>query len=1403
MSNIPQGALMRAQNVVIDRDGIIEPSRGFVQYGPIGENDDRAKQILDYKSRLLVHYTDKLAYDNDAGTFTALKKTYSEVDSGLRIKYIEFNGNLYITTNEGIKKVATTATNSFPSLEAIEEVDAGGVKAADLEAFPDYTVIGFLTEYSKVSYRVVWLRRDINNNLIIGYPSARFEVVNPTNKSCQVKLNITIPLDIVSGYEDTPKSEFFYQVYRSSIAQSAEPFSLENLNLVSSNDEMRLVYEDYPSETQLDNKLITFTDIVTDDYRNGGANLYTNEISGDGIAQANFRPPISKDIALYKNTAFFSNTKTYHNMNMTLTGIGNMREINDIWQIFYNVDPITDEATTIIYFDSPHGLLVGDYFVLQGVNPNKPNHYLNNTWQVYEAGTNTIKIQTEDWTTDPVFASSASIYTSYISINKGLSNEEKYFFVGRQAIERATFTAKPTAGSYITFSSIGSIQKYCLWFEAITPAVKAKYTLTFPADVSGSLNNKYFYLNTADNKSYYIWYSVNGAGSDPQLTRSTGIKVDLSTNATANSVTIATHSSLKNVSDFIIPDTLTAGVTTFQVENSLAGNCLNPSVGTMPLGFTAVVNTPGVNAIPNGTNPNLGIEYIDIKVSFETTDTMEDILTNISNTITESSYDFELENIIIKEKYTISFVGNDIAPGGLASKYFTLNTSDGKGYYVWYMVDGVGTDPALSERIGLVVNISSSSTSSAVTLATYNVLLPISDFTLPSTLPSGATQFIVENTLGGFATDPSIGTTPFGIGINTQGAWRILFKSPVSGAFTLSEFTTSSSPVSNITFSIEQEGYGENSTKKYVRWGSVTETTTTSYSVLLEDTARSLVKVINKSSQIIDASYESTAEDIPGKMFFEALTLDNSGFSLIATPEIGSSFSPDLTTKYDSTNEVSPNRIYYSKTNEPEHVPKLNYIDIGPKDKQIIRIVGLQDSLFIFKEEGIYRLTGENSSNFNIKLHDSSGTLVAPDSIAVLNNQIYCFTAQGIVAVSEAGMNIISRPIENVILKARENTNFSQYTFGISSETDRALLIFTTEDKIDTSATIVYRYNIFTRAWTSLTKSATCGVLNTRNNKFFLGASDLNLVEEERKTYTRRDFAGRKYDINFLKNTKVNNSIKISSSTNVDIGDIIVQTQYLTISFFNRLLARLDIDPGIKDPNNPTFFSSLAAVPGDDLNEKILELQDLLLSKDASGGYDYSSELSLQEMQSKFNTGIIDKLNDSDKVLFPNYEYSTGITDYELRIDDLQSGINKITADNFLPVIVGECVVHKYIPTDVVWAPQHFGEPNTLKHVRESTIMFEDTAFTKGYYGFNTDLSGNFESIQFSMTGDGLWGMDPYDTNPWGGVGMAVPFRTYIPRQKQRCRFIRSRFETKSAFTKFAILGVSYVFEVSSERAYK
>jgi hypothetical protein len=100
---IAEGFQTTADNVVIDRDNIIECRRGFNDYGdPLANEGDRFKQLLEYKNRIIRHHDDILDFDDGTGNFTAFSGSFSETQTGLRIKSQEANGNFYFTASDGV-----------------------------------------------------------------------------------------------------------------------------------------------------------------------------------------------------------------------------------------------------------------------------------------------------------------------------------------------------------------------------------------------------------------------------------------------------------------------------------------------------------------------------------------------------------------------------------------------------------------------------------------------------------------------------------------------------------------------------------------------------------------------------------------------------------------------------------------------------------------------------------------------------------------------------------------------------------------------------------------------------------------------------------------------------------------------------------------------------------------------------------------------------------------------------------------------------------------------------------------------------------------------------------------------------------------------------------------------------
>lgn len=315
----------------------------------------------------------------------------------------------------------------------------------------------------------------------------------------------------------------------------------------------------------------------------------------------------------------------------------------------------------------------------------------------------------------------------------------------------------------------------------------------------------------------------------------------------------------------------------------------------------------------------------------------------------------------------------------------------------------------------------------------------------------------------------------------------------------------------------------------------------------IDVTARSLLSVINQSSSntSVYAYYLSGYADLPGKILIEERGLG--GATFYGTSSKGSAINPTWAasgTDDGSENDVSPNRVFISKDSKPEAVPLLNFVDIGSSDQEILRIIPIRDSLFVFKEDGIYRIFGENVSNFSASIFDSTTKLLVKESAVPFSNSVYCYTNQGIVAVGSGGVIIVSHPIENDVLKLSSPTytNFIDKSFGVAYETDRKYLFFTVTQTADTVADKAFVYNVLTETWTTWTfNGRSCGIVNPVDDKLYLGSGDTSkkYVYQERKTLTSLDYAEEEFS-NSISSFSGKNVV-LSSLTNVAVGDTIYQ----------------------------------------------------------------------------------------------------------------------------------------------------------------------------------------------------------------------------------------------------------------------
>ncbi len=812
----------------------------------------------------------------------------------------------------------------------------------------------------------------------------------------------------------------------------------------------------------------------------------------------------------------------------------------------------------------------------------------------------------------------------------------------------------------------------------------------------------------------------------------------------------------------------------------------------------------------------------------------------ITDGTTTNTYTFVIGLAKTQTITTVADVG-----GNLNSKYFTISSGDNQNLYYYYFTNGTGVDPApTGYTLGKAITFVNNDGANTIATAIKNAINQNSDFTASV----GTNVVTITNTSVGISTTAANGAASPGFAYATTVAGqgedatnkKVLFTPAASGNITsisvanptvitssthglttgqIIEITDSNStPSVNGTFAITVTGANTFTIPVNVtvagtiaEW-SVSPVLTPAQQIT--ETALSLIRVMNKNgSEFIYAYYLSGPSDIPGTLLLESRRLSQAIFYItVNNTATGSQFDPILPTSgtsISSSNEVSPNRIYYSKYQQPEAVPLLNYIDVGPKDKHILRILALRDNLFIMKEEGIYRLSGLNAP-FTVYPFDFSTILKASDSAVVLNNLIYLMSNQGVATVSDTGVAIISRPIEDELINLTSFSAFSTATFGVSYESDRAYYLFTVSGRTDTHSTQCFRFNTFTNTWTLLDLEKRSGIVNSNDDVLYLGATDTNYIEQERKSFDRTDYADREVSLTLGAVSVNGTEILLPSLTNISVGDVFVQVQYLTISKINQMLSKLDNDSKTS-PHD--YVSTIALSAGDNVSTVL----DTLITKIANDtgrlsvvgatlAATYTALVptgsSFSAQQTNYNS-LVTLLNNDTGMGYHNYRASSGTVSYEFNIIDTDTDASSITSQYAYPLIEGPVIIYNHFVKDIQFVPQYLTDVSITKHVSEGTFIFEDSSFTSGIILYSSDLSANFESQSINGSGNGIFGNVIFGNGTFGGNGAGIPFRTLIPREKQRCRYLNCRFQHSFAREIFSLYGISLTYIPTSQRGWR
>ena len=1491
--DLPPGSLTVASNVVIDRDNVVEKRRGFKLYGnSFGSSTDTVKQLMEYRDRLIRHYNTILQYDNGAGVFTNFPGTFLEPQTGVRIKSIASNNNFYFTSSNGIQKISAANSN----LNNATLSNAGGIKAIDMSSSLAYTYrlsTGFLPANSTVAYRAVWGIKDANNNLILGTPSPRSEIYSPLSPLMdQDMMRLLNALDnaaLVPGGQTLTDTD-----YASTLGVSGSTDAVDlRTNLISLCS--KLDTDLYPALPSLVTKTTSLPNISTATYTALGTfitftfasvhNLNVNDnITISGITPGGYNGTYSVQTVPSTTTITVTQATNPGSYSPGGTAIKN----NNV--IVYDAGP---PSILNLSFISAPSIIVGDNIKISGVAPDS----FNGNYVVSAINGNIVSVISN---TNP------GTYVSGGTISK----------INFQAI-----TQPPTLNSPETAQDLSNVQAYM-------SAIITKLQISPTSDISTSNLNTYILPLDVTTSS-----NVNITVDIPQDVINAGVneyflQLYRSDTSTATGVTVLSSlvpdDEMKLVYEaFPTQAELTAQSMSFQdiTPDTFAGAYLytNESTGE---GILQANETPPF-ALDIARFKNVAF-YANTKrkqiklLSLLGVSSMIGELPGITPKITitngtaTSTYSFILGVNQVTNITTIADVSDS-----LNGTYFDINSAENLTNYRFYFktTGGIDTPPSvLSGQTLVQIIILTGSNANIVAqkvqdaLNNYNLDFMVSNGTLPT--------IIVSNTNPGYTSNPSAGTSGFTISVATSGQGQSSLTSPKqvllsnsnSPATAVDETARSlvniinrdsTSPVyayyvstaGGVPGQFELEARNLNSDTVYVMSNNsitggsfnpdispdltITGISSSNPCVITTPVAHNLV---NGATIVISSSTSPIVID--GK--YAITVVDSTHFSIPVDTStmLSGSYSAVYSTTgnvENSDNETKINRVYYSKLQQPEAVPLTNYFDVGDSDKQILRIFPLRDSLFVFKEEGLYRISGENAP-FSLSLFDSSCKLIAQDSIGVVANLIFAWTKKGIETISESGASLVSRPIDTNILKLASNNypGFKAATFGVGYESDKSYLIWTILNTTDTIAQICYRYSTVTGSWTTYNKTNTCGIVKLLEDKLFLGAGDINYCEQERKAFNRTDYADRELDFNIDLNNYIGNQLRFSSVAGMAVGDVVEQTQTLTPYTYNMLLKKLDIDPG---SGFQQFYTTFMSVAGDDMRTKLDQLTSKLDSL-SLGFADYtvrnaqfsgsigvqtiggsvthitspghnlltgryiniSGNTSTPSIDGDWEVTIIDAntfsintvvntsstsgtwitlnenfqdikgcynntmthLNADTVIAFSNYIQINSDNAIEAIITNINTITKVITLNLTLDFVIGPIVVYKAFDSIAQYAPATMGDALGIKHLREATILFDNKAFTQATLSFSTDLLPAFNPVVFQGDGNGIYGNNTFGNGFFGGASNGAPFRTYVPRNNQRCRTLNVKFDHSIARENVIVYGITITGEVGlSTRAYR
>jgi len=225
-------------------------------------------------------------------------------------------------------------------------------------------------------------------------------------------------------------------------------------------------------------------------------------------------------------------------------------------------------------------------------------------------------------------------------------------------------------------------------------------------------------------------------------------------------------------------------------------------------------------------------------------------------------------------------------------------------------------------------------------------------------------------------------------------------------------------------------------------------------------------------------------------------------------------WTPDLTPGSRGQGPVSDNErrvdyVYYSLPGEPEAVSATSYIPVGTSGKAIRRIVPQRDRLLVFKDEGTYAVYGDFP--FQVSLIDDTVAILAPDSAVAIGSTVIVLTEDGIMAVTDGGIQMISKVIDSTLKPygAAPYRSTTRTAFGVAYESEKVFALFMPPLGITGYEAKAYVFGLESQAWTtwSYSQPRLCGRIDPFTDTAYYGLTATPYLVKDKNTSSTVDYS--------------------------------------------------------------------------------------------------------------------------------------------------------------------------------------------------------------------------------------------------------------------------------------------------------